>query len=102
MAGVKNEPVTLTTESVRLCNVAHRQMIQHQCMLERPIVDEVENPPSDKSSQHLGSPVRQYLAPGMPAGCSQSQRYGRIDMSATYSSGDVDTEHNSETPPKDY
>src|SRR2546421_791162 len=37
----------------------------------------------------------------MSAGCRQRQSYGRIDVSATDSSSDVDTEHNSKTPPKD-
>src|SRR5260221_1153501 len=75
-------------------------MIHPQSMDECPLIDKVEDSPGDKSSQNLGSPVGKYLAPGMPSGCSQRQSYGRIDMSATDTSSDVDTEHNGTTPPK--
>src|SRR5260221_5767470 len=76
------------------------QMIHPQSMDEGPLIDKVEDSPSDKSPQPLGPPVGKYLAPGMPSGCSQRQSYGRIDMSATDSSSDVDTKHNGKSPPK--
>src|SRR5437588_6836812 len=36
----------------------------------------------------------------MPAGCSQRQRYGRIDVRTANCSRNVNTEHNSKTPSK--
>ena len=54
MAGVKNEPVTLTTESRPLRNIANGQVIQRQGMDECPLIYKVEDSPSDKSSQNLG------------------------------------------------